>query len=104
MYTAPHILVVDDEPLVALLIGDWLSELGYHVVGPVAKAPEAMRLLEETQLDGARQRLGHAAAPLFVPAGAGKAVRIRSDAGPGGPPVPRRSGDAHELAGPLNIR
>jgi len=53
MYTAPHILVVDDEPLVALLIGDWLAELGYHVVGPVAKAPEALRLLEEARLDGA---------------------------------------------------
>jgi CheY-like chemotaxis protein len=53
MYTEPHILVVDDEPLVALLIGDCLAELGYQVVGPVAKASEAMRLLEEAQLDGA---------------------------------------------------
>jgi CheY-like chemotaxis protein len=53
VYTAPHILVVDDEPLVALLIADWLVELGYHVVGPLAKVAEAMRCVEEGRLDGA---------------------------------------------------
>jgi CheY-like chemotaxis protein len=53
MNTAPHILVVDDEPLVSLLIADWLAELGYHVVGPVGRAHEAMQLIEEARLDGA---------------------------------------------------
>jgi CheY-like chemotaxis protein len=53
MYTAPHILVVDDEPLVSLLIADWLTELGYHVVGPVGRAHEAIQLIEEARLDGA---------------------------------------------------
>jgi len=53
MNTAPHILVVDDEPLVSLLIADWLAELGYHVVGPVGRAREAMQLIEEARLDGA---------------------------------------------------
>ena len=53
MNTAPHILVVDDEPLVSLLIADWLAELGYHVVGPVGRAHEAMQLIEEAPLDGA---------------------------------------------------
>lgn len=53
MYSAPHILVVDDEPLVSMLIADWLAELGYHVVGPVGKVRDAMQLIEEARLDGA---------------------------------------------------
>jgi CheY-like chemotaxis protein len=53
MYTAPHILVVDDEPLVSMLVADWLVELGYHVVGPVGILREAKQLIEEARLDGA---------------------------------------------------
>jgi CheY-like chemotaxis protein len=53
MYTPTRVLVVDDEPLIAMLAADWLTELGYDVAGPVGKVEEGLRLLEEGTLDGA---------------------------------------------------
>lgn len=76
MYTAPHILVVDDEPLVALLVADWLAELGYDVVGPIAKVPEAMRLVEEARLDGALLDVNLGAGDSFTLADAVRAKGI----------------------------
>jgi CheY-like chemotaxis protein len=76
MYTAPHILVVDDEPLVALLVADWLGELGYHVVGPISKVPEAMRLVEDARLDGALLDVNLGAGDSFTLADAVRAKGI----------------------------
>jgi len=47
MNTAPHILVVDDEPLVSMLIADWLAgwagEDSYVDLGPIQFfGPEAI--------------------------------------------------------------
>lgn len=42
MYTGRRILVVDDEPLIASLIADWLVELGHEVIGPVSDAAAAL--------------------------------------------------------------
>ena len=36
----PRILVVDDEPLISMLVEGWLTELGCEVVGP-ARSVEA---------------------------------------------------------------
>jgi len=41
----PRVLVVDDEPLIAMMVEDWLSELQYETVGPVGSAPEALALI-----------------------------------------------------------
>jgi DNA-binding response OmpR family regulator len=38
MYTGRRILVVEDEPLIATLIADWLLELDYEVAGTVNAA------------------------------------------------------------------
>jgi CheY-like chemotaxis protein len=46
------ILVVDDEPLIAMLIADWLGELGCRVVGPVGTAADALALIEKGGLNG----------------------------------------------------
>lgn len=48
-----RVLVVEDEPLIAMLVEDWLAELRCQTVGPVASAREALALIEGTQLDGA---------------------------------------------------
>jgi CheY-like chemotaxis protein len=53
MHTRRRILVVDDEPLIASLIADWLLELEYEVAGPVNNAPEALQIAEQTRLDAA---------------------------------------------------
>jgi CheY-like chemotaxis protein len=44
------ILVVEDEPLIAMLVADWLAELGCEVIGPVARASEAIPHIEAQRL------------------------------------------------------
>ena len=46
------ILVVDDEPLIAMTMADWLSDLGHEVEGPVGDLAQALTLAEST-LDAA---------------------------------------------------
>lgn len=48
-----RVLVVDDEPLVALLVEDLLVDLGCEVVGPAGSVAEALRLVAEGGLAGA---------------------------------------------------
>ena len=38
------ILIVDDEPLIAAMLEDWLSELGHSVVGPAHDLVKALEL------------------------------------------------------------
>ena len=48
----PRILVVDDEPLISMLVENWLDELGCEVAGP-ARTVEDGLALAGGQLDGA---------------------------------------------------
>jgi DNA-binding response OmpR family regulator len=50
---ALRVLVVDDEALVAMLLGDMLEDLGFEVVGPAMDLTAAMTLAREADLDGA---------------------------------------------------
>ena len=34
-----RVLIVDDEPMISLLLEDWLNELGHEVVGPARDCP-----------------------------------------------------------------
>lgn len=49
----PAILVVEDEPLVALAVEDLLNTLGIRVVGPAPTLAKALGLVEEGGFDGA---------------------------------------------------
>jgi CheY-like chemotaxis protein len=49
----PRILVADDEPLIAMIIEDWLMELKFETLGPVGTVREALALLETTLPDAA---------------------------------------------------
>ena len=49
----PRILVVDDEPLVSLLVEDWLVELGCEVVGPARSVEQGLDMAGSAELDGA---------------------------------------------------
>jgi len=49
----PRILVVDDEPLISMLVENWLAELGCEVVGPAGSVKDGLELAAASQLDGA---------------------------------------------------
>jgi chemotaxis family two-component system sensor kinase Cph1 len=51
--SAPNILVVDDEPLIALMVADQPSELGYQVEGPAHNLEDAKRLATNAAIDAA---------------------------------------------------
>lgn len=46
------VLVVEDEPVIAMLMADWLDNVGAQVLGPVGSVEEAMQLIDQTLLDG----------------------------------------------------
>ncbi|MGO9485352.1 MAG: response regulator [Rhodomicrobium sp.] len=47
------ILVVEDEPLIAIALEDMLTDSGCTVAGPAASLKQGMQLLEEEAVDGA---------------------------------------------------
>jgi len=49
----PRILVVEDEPLVAMLLEDMLLELGYAVVRPASTLQEGLALAQREAIDAA---------------------------------------------------
>lgn len=49
----PRVLVVEDEPLIAMVLEDWLAELACESVGPAASARAALGLIASTPLDAA---------------------------------------------------
>jgi len=49
----PRVLVVEDEPLIAMLVEDWLAELDFEPVGPAATAQDALALIAGEKIDGA---------------------------------------------------
>lgn len=49
----PRILVVDDEPLISMLVEGWLKELGCEVVGPARSLQDGLNLADRAALDAA---------------------------------------------------
>lgn len=49
----PRILVVDDDPLISMLVEGWLKELGCEVVGPARSVKDGFNLIGQAELDGA---------------------------------------------------
>jgi DNA-binding response OmpR family regulator len=43
-----RILVVEDEVLIAMMLGDWLTEMGHELVGPAHTVAEALKLIESS--------------------------------------------------------
>lgn len=70
MPTSPRVLIVEDEPLIAQVLQDWLEDLGCEVVGPARSVDAAMGLLNSEViqaaildvkvLDGATNEVGKA--------------------------------------------
>ena len=48
-----RILVVDDEPMIALLTAEWVCDMGHAPVGPAHSLVEALALVATDDIDGA---------------------------------------------------
>jgi len=49
----PRILVCDDEPLISMLLQEWLSELACETVGPATSVQDALALIASAPPDAA---------------------------------------------------
>jgi DNA-binding response OmpR family regulator len=49
----PRILIVEDEPFIALTLEDMLDELGFTVAGTVSRVAEALDMIDRETIDGA---------------------------------------------------
>jgi DNA-binding response OmpR family regulator len=49
----PRVLVVEDEASIAMMLRDWLAELGCEAVGPVNTVQDALTLIDDEALDAA---------------------------------------------------
>jgi len=48
-----RILILEDEPLIAMLLRDWLDDLGCEAVGPAHDVTDALMLIERDTPDAA---------------------------------------------------
>jgi len=48
-----NVLVLEDEPFIAMMLQDELEALGIHVIGPVNNLKSAIQIAETDDLDGA---------------------------------------------------
>lgn len=48
-----RILLVEDEPVIAFALEDFVIDLGFEAVGPAHRLPDALRLAQEELLDAA---------------------------------------------------
>jgi DNA-binding response OmpR family regulator len=53
MPTLPRVLVLEDEPLIAVMMRDWLTELGCETVGPAHTVHDALALILAAAPNGA---------------------------------------------------
>jgi CheY-like chemotaxis protein len=53
MPAVPRVLLLEDELLIAMMVRDWLTEIGCATVGPAHTVPSALALIEDGPLDGA---------------------------------------------------
>jgi len=53
LFTGLRILVVEDEPIVGMMVEDMLAELGAEIVGPASTVEQAVRLVRANTLDAA---------------------------------------------------
>jgi DNA-binding response OmpR family regulator len=58
-------LIVEDEPLVAMLVEDAIAELGLTASGPATRVDKALQLIEERNFDGAILDVNLAGEPVY---------------------------------------
>ncbi len=49
----PRILLLDDEPMISIMVQGWLAELGCEIVGPASSVRGALDLIKTDTFDAA---------------------------------------------------
>jgi len=102
--TAPNILVVEDEILVALMISEMLDDLGCTVAGSAGNLHDALALAQSSDLDGAILDLNLGGEPVYpvAEALAAKGVPFVFLTGYGAGGVEPRFADVPTIAKPFH--
>jgi CheY-like chemotaxis protein len=101
----PLILVVDDEPMIAMMLESWLAELGYQTLGPAHDAASALALIEKSPPDAAivdvslGQETGYPVADCL----AGRKIDFAFATGYGADAFPLRFKGARVMTKPFDI-
>ena len=103
--TQLRVLVVEDEPLIAMMVEDYIDMLGHAVAGPADTAAEGMRLVEAGGIDAAICDVNLRDGPSWPVADALKAAGIPYLIATGGhvEPPPAAHADAPQLAKPFTL-
>ncbi len=64
--TQPRVLLVEDEALVAMMIQETLAEFGFHIVGPVSTAAEALSSVRDNHFDAAVLDINLGDGPVYT--------------------------------------
>jgi DNA-binding response OmpR family regulator len=48
-----RILIVEDEPLISMMLEDWLVEMGHQALGPAGSVDQALELARNAKFDAA---------------------------------------------------
>ena len=92
MTVPPRVLIVEDEPLIAMMLRDWVSDMGYDSIGPAHHVEAALALLERAKPDVALLDIALGSQHCFPVADALCARRIPFTfaSGRGGTAIPPR--------------
>lgn len=99
-----RVVVVEDEPLIVMLITDMLEELGYELVGACGTVEDALKLVEREEFDVAVLDidLGGKSGYVVADAVAGRGAALVLMSGFSGKPSPPYQ-DAAMLSKPFQI-
>ncbi len=64
--TQPRVLLVEDEALVAMMIQETLAEFGFHIVGPVSTAAEALSSVRDNHFHAAVLDINLGDGPVYT--------------------------------------
>jgi CheY-like chemotaxis protein len=101
----PRILVLDDEPLIAMMLRDWLAELGCEILGPAHSVGSALAFIAGGPLDAAilDVSLGHENCYPVADALMKLGIPMAFATGHGGQEIDPRFNDALILSKPFGF-
>jgi DNA-binding response OmpR family regulator len=101
----PRVLILEDEPLIAMMLEGWLTEIACEPVGPAASVQAALVLIDTARIDGAILDVSLGGGDCFAVAAAlrDRAVPFVFATGHGSDVIEPRFKDAPTLVKPYDF-